>query len=102
MKDLVDVALVANERTDLLAAVSAANLRNAIAATFAFRNSHPVPTSLALPPVEWTTRYPKARKVDQLSWPSLVEVHATAAAFLDPVLAGADGVWDAAAQRWLA
>jgi hypothetical protein len=103
LKDLIDIALVASEpRLRSVSGLSAAHMRDAITATFAFRNSHPPPTSLSRPPPEWTARYPKARKVDQLPWPSLDDVHATAAGFLDPVLAGVDGTWDAASQRWLA
>jgi hypothetical protein len=103
LKDLVDIALIASDpQLRSTGPITATNIRAAVGATFWFRNSHPVPTSLPPPPAEWVSRYPKARSVDQLPWPSPDDVHATAAAFLDPVLAGADGTWDATVRRWLA
>ena len=49
MKDLVDMPLI----SDVLGGRTAAELREAIAQTFAFRDSHPAPDSLPSAPREW-------------------------------------------------
>jgi hypothetical protein len=101
MKDLVDLALIATEaklRPDV--ELSAATIRSAIATTFRARATHDVPTSLLPSPAPWAARYPRERDNDRLPWPTIEDVHAVAAAFLDPVLDDIDGTWDAAQQRW--
>jgi hypothetical protein len=95
IKDLIDVALIASELP-----VDGATLREALATTFSFRRSHPLPRSLPPPPAAWTDRYPKERDAHGLGWPSIDEVHAEAAHFLDPVLAGGGGAWEPAARAW--
>ena len=95
LKDLVDVALIASELV-----VDGGTLRTAIDTTFSFRRSHALPFTLPLPPAEWTARYARDRDEQGLAWPSIDEVHAEAARFLEPVLRGPSGAWDPAARAW--
>lgn len=96
MKDLIDIALIADELT-----IDAATLRNALDTTFAFRASHALPASLPFPPEPWATRYLKDQREQALPWPTLELVHAAAATFIDPVLdRSAGGNWNPAAQGW--
>lgn len=95
LKDLVDVALLSE-----LDGHGADLLRNAIDRTFAFRASHPVPERLPAPPHEWTARYARMQADERLSWATLEDAQAVARAFLDPVLAGAAGRWEASSRSW--
>jgi hypothetical protein len=52
VKDLVDMVLLIDSGL-----LSLADLRATIAATFASRSTHPVPTSLPLPPPSWSSPY---------------------------------------------
>ena len=97
LRDLVDVALLSE-----LEGHDVALLRHAIDRTFTFRASHAVPARLPDPPEEWTKRYARLQADDGLPWPNLTEVLAAARAFLDPVLAGAAGRWDASSCSWRA
>lgn len=95
LKDLMDIALIASELS-----IDAHTLLGAFETTFAFRATHPVPSSLAPPPAEWSSRYPRERDAQRFSWASIEEVHAEAARFFDPILAGGGGTWDPAARAW--
>lgn len=96
LKDLVDIALLSDTGGH-----RAAEIRQAIALTFSFRASHPPPTAMPDPPSEWPVPYQKMRDEERLPWQALEDVIATARAFLDPVLAGQDGEWDAGSRRWV-
>lgn len=52
VKDLVDMVLLID--SDLM---SSGDLRAAVFATFASRNTHPIPISLPLPPPSWSSSY---------------------------------------------
>ncbi len=95
VKDLPDIALLAG-----IDGMEAAELLAAIHATFAFRNTHDVPGKLPEPPVSWSARYAQMAAEDGLVWRALPELLGAVRAFIDPVLAGETGVWDAAAQTW--
>ncbi len=97
MKDLVDMPLI----SDVLDGRTAAELREAIAQTFAFRDSHPAPGLLPPAPREWLAPYDRLRAEEDLPWAELDALHAAAAAFLDPVLAGDNGTWSTTEHRWL-
>ena len=94
VKDLPDLALLAT-----IGPISADSVREAIEATFSARGTHPVPGFLPAPIASWAEPFARMARVDDLPWRSLAEAHAAAARFLDPVLGGESGVWDA--ERWL-
>lgn len=96
VKDLPDLALLASA-----GALDAGRLAGALAQTFAFRGTHALPAQVMPPPIAWEQPYAALARTDQLAWPTLDEVAAAAAAFLDPVLGGPlDATWDPAAWRW--
>jgi hypothetical protein len=96
VKDLPDIALLAGAKS-----VEAARLRMALEQTFAFRKTHPLPSSLPAPSAAWEGPYAAMSREDSLAWPTLGEVTAAARAFLDPVLAGAQsGTWDRRVREW--
>lgn len=104
VKDLVDLVLIATEKTSALAAGA---VRTALDQTFARRDTHPLPATLPAPPTAWTLPYRKiAGEVGLAS--DIAVGHAHAAAFLDPILNGIcedaatwqpnTGTWTAASQ----
>lgn len=95
VKDLPDLALLASA-----GALGAAELRAAIDATFDFRGTHPVPSTLPMPAAEWALTYERMAREDDLKWQTLDAVHAAAAAFLDPVLGEPSGRWDSETWAW--
>jgi hypothetical protein len=101
MKDLIDIALVAAEPAlrPVSMTIRASIVRTALEKTFAFRNSHPLPSACPPWPTPWAARYPREKELNALPWASIDDVHAEAARFLDPVLAEtAFGVWDPASR----
>ncbi len=97
VKDLPDIALLAG-----IDALEASEVLAAIRATFAFRNTHDVPGNLPEPPANWGVRYKQIAAEGGLVWRDLPGVLAAVRAFIDPVLAGKAGIWDAASQTWRA
>ena len=95
VKDLPDIPLLASVRV-----VEAALLRTACEKTFAVRRTHAVPPLLAPPPADWAPVYERIARVDDLPWNTIDEVHAAAAAFLDPLLSGCDGHWSPTNWEW--
>jgi len=94
-KDLVDILLIArSERLD------AACLRNALESTFGPRGLQPLPPGLPPPPASWEEPYRRlATEVGVEA--ELGKAFASAANFLDPILAGrADGEWDPDKWSW--
>ncbi|MGD0713270.1 MAG: nucleotidyl transferase AbiEii/AbiGii toxin family protein [Gaiellaceae bacterium] len=94
-KDLVDILLIArSERLD------AAALRNALDVTFGQRQQQSLPSSLPPPPESWREPYRRlATEVDVE--PDLDKAFASAAEFLDPIIAGrADGEWAPPRRTW--
>jgi len=94
-KDLVDMLLISrSERLD------ASALRNAIEVTFGQREEQPLPANLPPPPASWRMAYGRlATEVDVE--PDVDKAFASAAKFLDPILAGrTDGEWDPQHKRW--
>jgi hypothetical protein len=96
VKDLPDLALLAQ-----VGPLAGADLRRAIEATFAFRKTHPLPPAVPAPPASWAARYAKLASDDELPWLAIDVLEAAVRAFLDPVLAGTPGTWDAAAWAWM-
>jgi hypothetical protein len=96
VKDLPDIALIATAGP-----VEADRLHSAIERTFTFRATHPVPECLPAPPSAWEEPYAAIARDDELRWTTLGEAFTAAGAFLDPVLAGAEGAsWDPLSWRW--
>jgi predicted nucleotidyltransferase component of viral defense system len=96
VKDLPDIALLATVQP-----LDATRLRAALAQTFQFRKTHPLPVMLPEPLRAWATPYAAMAHEDLLAWPTLDEVTRAAQQFLDPVLAGGlAATWDPASWRW--
>lgn len=96
LKDLPDLALLATTE-----GLRADRIREAIRFTFERRRSHPIPTALADPPIEWRARYPAMAADNRLRWQTLDDVLAAARAFVDPMLgADNDASWDPGGWRW--
>jgi predicted nucleotidyltransferase component of viral defense system len=66
VKDLPDIVLLA-----LAGKLDAVTLRNTIEATFTFRASHAMPTSLPAPPASWVRRYADLAQENSLPWLTL-------------------------------
>lgn len=96
VKDLPDIALIAT-----MTGLDALQLSVAIAKTFAFRGTHPVPRVVPDPPAGWTPVYRHMAGDENLPWKELPELLAAVSAFLNPVLAGEKGLWDARNWRWI-
>jgi hypothetical protein len=97
VKDLPDLALLATTGP-----LRAADVREAIAATFGYRTTPAIPAFLPEPPAFWARPYEHMAAFDELPWKTLADVHRVAAAFLDPVLRGEAGVWDGDDWSWRA
>lgn len=86
VKDLPDIALLAGIRS-----LEAARLRAALEQTFTHRATHPLPQALPDPPTSWSVSYQQMARENELAWPTIEQLTAVAAAFLNPVLAGGTG-----------
>lgn len=96
VKDLPDLALLATAQP-----LDAKRVRTALEQTFAFRKTHPLPTSVPTPLDVWRTPYEAMAREDQLVWATLEDVTKAAQSFLDPVLAGGlDATWEPTAWTW--
>ena len=96
VKDLPDLALLATAQP-----LDAKRLRAALAQTFTFRNTHPLPVKLPDPLPAWTSPYAAMAREDQLAWPTLDDVTKAARTFLDPVLAETlDATWEPESWCW--
>ena len=82
--------------------IDCAALRAAIDQTFNHRDTHPVPSSVPAPPPAWERLYAQIAAKDGLEWQTLEEVTRAVQRFLDPVLAGVAGKWDAETWSWSA
>jgi len=95
VKDLPDMALLATTQP-----LEAARLRAALERTFEFRATHPLPSALPEPPASWLAPYVEMAWENELSWTTLEQLTVAVGAFLDPVLAGDNGVWCPTAWAW--
>lgn len=75
-------------------------LRQAIDATFTFRKTHDVPTTILEPPPSWEPVYARMAADDDLPWKSIADLLVAVPSFLDPVLDGATGSWDHDTWSW--
>jgi hypothetical protein len=97
VKDLPDIALLASVRD-----IDSMTLRTAIERTFKHRATHPVPASAPAPPEAWVPVYARMAANDRLKWQTLDELTRAVQTFLDPLLAGEIGKWEAEAWAWSA
>jgi len=88
VKDLPDIALLATTGS-----LEATRLRAALETTFKFRATHQLPPSLPDPPANWLTPYVEMARENALAWATLDQVTIAAKTFLNPILAGREGVW---------
>jgi hypothetical protein len=95
VKDLPDLALLAKVGT-----ISATELRKAVEATFTFRKTHVLPKELLRPPLAWEPVYARMAGEDELPWATLDAVFDAVCLFLDRVLRGQPGQWDAESWLW--
>lgn len=95
VKDLPDIALLAGIRS-----LEAGRLRAALEQTFMHRATHPLPQMLPDPPTGWSTPYREMARENELAWPTLEQLTAGVAAFLNPVLAGNTSIWHPARWNW--
>jgi predicted nucleotidyltransferase component of viral defense system len=97
VKDLVDLVVIAHTTV-----IDADRLALAIRDIFERRATHPVPRLVPAPPSDWDTGW-RRLSANVPADEDLHVGHATAAAFLDPVLAGtATGRWNPTEKRWTA
>jgi len=96
IKDWVDILLLARwGRMDATA------LSRALQATFAARNTHPLPPRLPAPPASWRRAFLRTAGQTGLEYTTLEEAIRAMHGFLDPVLSGqAGGVWNPVRWQW--
>jgi hypothetical protein len=94
-KDLPDIALLA-----MTGPIGSGPLMAAIRTVFAVRATNPVPPFLPTPSEDWEAVYARIALKNRLKWRTLSDVTVAAAEFINPPLAGVDGVWDSTAWRW--
>jgi Nucleotidyl transferase AbiEii toxin, Type IV TA system len=95
VKDLPDIALLASVKP-----LDAQRLRSALASTFGFRATHPLPALMPDPSPSWITPYAEIARENALVWATLEQVADAARAFLNPVLAGQSGTWSPDIWKW--
>ncbi len=94
VRDLPDLALLATTGP-----IEGERLRRAIETTFEFRNTHPVPAAIPMPPKPWEAPYATMATTGQLPWATLQQVTEAVSLFLDPVLrTDLPGSWEP--DRW--
>jgi hypothetical protein len=95
VKDLPDIALLAK-----IQPIEARRLRTALELTFNFRATHPLPSSLPVPPAAWIAPYTEMARSNDLAWTTIEQLTSAAGAFLNPVLAGSAGIWNPESWLW--
>lgn len=94
-KDLADILLIARSES-----LAAADLRQALEATFGQRELQQLSSGLPPPPASWREPY-RSLATDLDVEAELDKAFTAAAAFLDPILAGqSEGAWDPRRRRW--
>jgi len=96
IKDWVDILLLAHwEKIDATA------LSRALQATFAARNTHPLPPHLPAPPASWRRVFLRTAGQTGLEYTTLEEATRAMQGFLDPVLSGqVSGAWNPVRWQW--
>jgi hypothetical protein len=83
VKDFVDILLIAG-----LGQMDGEILMHAIQATFAYANTHPLPTSVPPPPRDWARAFEKMAGEGGFKDYSLSQAYSDIQQFLDPILMG--------------
>jgi len=96
VKDLVDLVVIPNTTP-----VDGDRLKHALREIFARRATHALLQTVPAPPADWESPW-RTLVVDLPADADVVDGHATAAAFLDPILrADVSGArWDRETRRW--
>jgi hypothetical protein len=98
-RDMADILLAAS-----LSQFDGAKLKQAIAATFKARASHPVPPQIPDPPARIAASYRHMARELDLPWRTIEEAGAAAAQFLNPLLKGdsnvINGEWYPLLWKW--
>ncbi len=96
VKDFVDILLLA-----AISDIDAEKLRLAINATFSTRKTHPIPTSIPNPPIEWSKSFQKMAREVSLNYRSINEAAESFKQFLNPILSET-GIhqWDPSHWVW--
>jgi hypothetical protein len=97
VKDLVDLGLMAEGLE-----FDGESLREAIDATFEFRDTHPVPETVPEVPESWPRQYRRLEDENGLPWDSVEELAGVVEGFVRPILQGTEvGEWDPErGDRW--
>lgn len=96
VKDLVDVLLLAHWGN-----LEAESLRRAFHATFAVRNTHPLPMRLPAPPASWARSFQRLAEQTGLEFITLEDASHAIFRFIDPLLSGqASGIWNPPHWQW--
>lgn len=82
VKDFVDMILMA-----AVAEIQADKLRQALAATFSQRGTHPLPNRLPPPPRNWEVPYKKLARESGIEYDTLGDAFSALQEFFDPLLA---------------
>jgi hypothetical protein len=97
VKDLLDLVMMGS-----LFSFQAGRLRRALEATFAARDTHPLPSVFPTPPLQWRVAYRRmAAEVGLV--PDMSVGYEQAAAFLNPILQATtpdNAQWDPARHTW--
>ena len=83
--------------------IDAQRLLQALHKTFDFRNTHPLPKTVPMPPTSWSDVYQRISEEDDLDWKNLSVLTDAVGAFLNPILDGLNdlGSWHPKAWAWM-
>ncbi|WP_437971466.1 nucleotidyl transferase AbiEii/AbiGii toxin family protein [Sorangium sp. So ce260] len=95
VRDLPDLGLLARSGP-----YDAVSLHDTIAAIFAYRATHPMPSKLPSPPATWGAVYASLAQENALPWPKIDVLFQAVEAFLQPALEGTAGTWSAEDWDW--
>jgi len=96
VKDYVDILLLAS-----MGPIEGKRLREAMTATFAVRQTHPLPVEMPKPPSGWERPFQRLAVEVQLEQRSILEGSVALQHFLNPALNDNPiGLWDPISWRW--
>ena len=96
VKDYVDILLLAG-----MGIIDGSRLREAITATFAARQTHPVPKEMPEPPSGWERPFQRLAKEVELDQSSIQQATVALRQFLNPALSDTPiGLWNPAIWHW--
>jgi len=96
VKDIIDLLLIARSQS-----FRRGGLHRALQTTFAFYDTHPLPSNLPDPPDSWSAPYRKLASDTDLPYTSPAEAVAALRDFIEPALHhNDDALWNPRAWRW--